>query len=112
MGALDRPVDRAVQLQRSERHGIPEVVPWATAQPELSWRTYTLRYIVDFQSLNPFLPTYIRGIGMTVLFSSLAICLSFALGIPWVAMRMSSNRLASRVARGYVEFVRNVPLLV
>jgi His/Glu/Gln/Arg/opine family amino acid ABC transporter permease subunit len=71
-----------------------------------------LRYIVDFQSLNPYLPTYVKGIGMTILFSTLAICLSFALGLPWVAMRMSSNRVASRVARGYVEFVRNVPLLV
>ena len=55
---------------------------------------------------------YARGIGVTILFSSLAICLSFSLGIPWVALRMSSNRVASRVARGYVEFVRNVPLLV
>jgi polar amino acid transport system permease protein len=71
-----------------------------------------VRYIVDFQSLGPFLPTYVRGIGVTILFSTLAISLSFALGIPWVALRMSSNRAASRIARGYVEFVRNVPLLV
>jgi His/Glu/Gln/Arg/opine family amino acid ABC transporter permease subunit len=55
---------------------------------------------------------YARGVGVTILFSTLAISLSFALGIPWVALRMSPNPLASRVARGYVEFVRNVPLLV
>jgi polar amino acid transport system permease protein len=71
-----------------------------------------LRYVVDFQSLGPYLPSYLRGIEITILFSTLAICLSFALGLPWVALRMSPNRAASRVARGYVEFVRNVPLLV
>src|SRR5581483_9574968 len=49
---------------------------------------------------------------MTVLFSLLALVLSFSLGIPAVAMRMSANPLPSRVARTYVEFVRNVPLLV
>jgi polar amino acid transport system permease protein len=49
---------------------------------------------------------------MTILFSTLAIFLAFALGIPWVALRMSPNPVASRIARGYVEFVRNVPLLV
>jgi polar amino acid transport system permease protein len=71
-----------------------------------------LRYVIDFQSLGPYLPAYARGIATTIVFSSLAVGLSFALGIPWVALRMSPNRIANRLARGYVEFVRNVPLLV
>ena len=71
-----------------------------------------MRYIVDFQSLGPFLPMYARGIGATILFSTLAIALSFTLAIPWVALRMSANPIASRIAHGYVEFVRSVPLLV
>jgi len=71
-----------------------------------------LRYVVDFQSLGPYLPSYARGIEITVVFSTLAIGLSFGLGIPWVALRMSPHPVPSRVARGYVEFVRNVPLLV
>jgi His/Glu/Gln/Arg/opine family amino acid ABC transporter permease subunit len=71
-----------------------------------------MRYVVDFPSLAPYLPMYVKGIAITILFSTLAIGLSFTLGIPWVALRMSPNRVASRIARGYVEFVRNVPLLV
>jgi polar amino acid transport system permease protein len=49
---------------------------------------------------------------MTILFSALAISLAFLLGIPAVALRMSDRRFPSTVARMYVEFVRNVPLLV
>jgi len=71
-----------------------------------------LRYFVDFPSLYPYLPMYVRGLGMTILFSTLAITLTFLLGIPVVALRMSERKLPSRAAQMYVEFVRNVPLLV
>jgi polar amino acid transport system permease protein len=71
-----------------------------------------VRYFVDFPSLIPYLPLYVRGLGMTILFSTLAIGLSFSIGIPAVALRMSARPIPSRAARWYVEFVRNVPLLV
>ena len=89
------------------------MVQRTTAKPELvRAANRTLRYLVDFGSLAPYLPAYAKGLGVTIGFSVLAITLSFALGIPWVALRMSQNPVASRVARWYVEFVRNVPLLV
>jgi polar amino acid transport system permease protein len=71
-----------------------------------------VRYIVDFAALSPYLKLYVEGLGMTLAFSGLGILLSFALGIVWVSLRISSNPLLRRVAGGYIEFVRNVPLLV
>jgi polar amino acid transport system permease protein len=89
------------------------VVRGTTAEPlQLVNGVTSLNYLVDFPSVFRFLPTYFSGLATTLIFSTVAIALSFSLGLPWVALRLSSNRIASRVARGYVEFVRNVPLLV
>jgi polar amino acid transport system permease protein len=71
-----------------------------------------VRYVVDFAALSPYLKLYVQGLGITLAFSGLAIVLSFALGIVWVSLRISSNPALRRFARGYIEFVRNVPLLV
>jgi polar amino acid transport system permease protein len=71
-----------------------------------------VRYVVDFAALAPYLKLYLEGLGMTLAFSGLAIVLSFALGIVWVSLRIASNPVLRRIARGYIEFVRNVPLLV
>jgi polar amino acid transport system permease protein len=71
-----------------------------------------VRYVVDFPSLYPFLKLYVAGLGVTLEFSALAIVLSFVLGIVLVALRISSNPAVSRCARSYIEFVRNIPLLV
>jgi polar amino acid transport system permease protein len=71
-----------------------------------------VRYVVDFPSLFPYLKLYVAGLGVTLEFSALSIVLSFALGIVLVSMRVSTQRGVSRFARSYIEFVRNVPLLV
>jgi len=54
----------------------------------------------------------VAGLGVTLQFSALAIVVSFALGLVFVVMRISPNPGVSRFARSYIEFVRNIPLLV
>jgi len=48
----------------------------------------------------------------TLEISVLATLLSFPLGLVGALMRIADNRLARAIATGYVETVRNIPLLV
>lgn len=54
----------------------------------------------------------LRGLLVTLQLSVLAFVLSVALGIVVGLSRLSANRLVSTVAAAYVEFFRNVPLIV
>lgn len=53
-----------------------------------------------------------KGLSLTVEISAYALLLSIPLGILLGLCRVSSNRILSSLAVGYVEFVRGVPLLV
>ncbi|HEV8255481.1 MAG TPA: amino acid ABC transporter permease [Casimicrobiaceae bacterium] len=54
----------------------------------------------------------LRGLLVTLQLSVLAFVLSVALGIVVGLSRLSANRIVSTVAAAYVEFFRNVPLIV
>ena len=60
--------------------------------------------------------TYVKalavGVANTLTVSLIAIVAATALGVAVGLLRLSSDRLLRTVATGYVEFIRNVPLLV
>jgi His/Glu/Gln/Arg/opine family amino acid ABC transporter permease subunit len=69
-------------------------------------------YDLNLRVLVPYLPVLGWGAVRTLEISVLAILLSFPLGLIGALMRVADNRLARAVATGYVETVRNIPLLV
>lgn len=54
----------------------------------------------------------LRGLLVTLQLSALSFVLSLALGIVVALCRLSGNRIVRVVATGYVEFFRNVPMIV
>jgi polar amino acid transport system permease protein len=75
--------------------------PEASIQYSFSWEV-----LLDYRGL------LLRGLLLTIELSILGFVLSAALGIVVGLCRLSSNRLVSTFARAYVEFFRNVPLVV
>lgn len=69
-------------------------------------------YDLNLRVLVPYLPVLGRGAVRTLEISVLAILLSFPLGLVGALMRVADKRLARAIATGYVETVRNIPLLV
>ena len=69
-------------------------------------------YDFNLRVLVPYLPALGWGAVKTLEISALAILISFPLGLIGALMRLSGSRLARVIGAGYVEAVRNVPLLV
>ncbi|HZC99603.1 MAG TPA: ABC transporter permease subunit [Actinomycetes bacterium] len=66
----------------------------------------------DFQPSESFLAAILVGVQNTVLVSLLGIVLATMLGFVVGVARLSTNWLVRRAAAGYVETLRNVPVLV
>lgn len=58
------------------------------------------------------LPALLDGAIVTIEISLTTILLATVLGIVLIVLRMSSSRLVSRIARGYINCFQNVPYLV
>jgi polar amino acid transport system permease protein len=56
-------------------------------------------------------PSYVSGLGVTLLLVAVSTVLGAALSIPVAAARMSSSKILSAIAYGYVYFFRGTPLL-
>ena len=69
-------------------------------------------YDFNLRVLVPYLPALGWGAVYTLEISALAILISLPLGLLGALMRLSNNRVARAIGAGYVEAVRNVPLLV
>ena len=69
-------------------------------------------YDLNLRVLVPYLPVLGWGAVRTLEISFLAVLLSFPLGLVGALMRVADNRCARAIATGYVEMVRNIPLLV
>jgi His/Glu/Gln/Arg/opine family amino acid ABC transporter permease subunit len=67
---------------------------------------------LNLRVLIPHLPMLGWGALNTIEISALAIALSFPLGLFGALMRIGDNRLLRALATGYVETIRNIPLLV
>lgn len=78
----------------------------STAGFDIGWS------IVSYDPSMSYGRVYLVGILNTLILSALIIVFSTLLGFIVGIMRLSSNLLVAQLARWYVEFVRNVPLLI
>jgi general L-amino acid transport system permease protein len=69
-------------------------------------------HIIDYNRNQSFLRAFIVGLLNTALVSGLGIFFATILGLIFGVARLSSNFLIQRLARAYIEFLRNIPLLV
>lgn len=67
---------------------------------------------IDWAYIIAAIPDLMRGLGMTLVVSLLAILFSLGAGVVGCAMRVSRFRLLRYFAIGYVEFIRGTPYLV
>ena len=68
--------------------------------------------LLDYNSNDTYLKAYYVGVANTLLVSFLSIILATVLGFIIGVGRVSNNWMISRLSRAYVEFIRNVPLVV
>src|SRR5438445_6712509 len=71
-----------------------------------------IEYSFSWHVLFDYRTALLRGLVVTLQLSALGFILSLALGIVIGLCRLSGNRTVRIVAAGYVEFFRNVPLIV
>ena len=69
-------------------------------------------FLVDYTSNNSRWDAYFTGVINTIRVSLVGIILATILGVLMGLARLSKNFLVNRIAAGYVEFIRNTPLLV
>ncbi len=68
--------------------------------------------MIDFSILVNYFPYYIEGFLNTILASVLALIGSFVLGSILAVFRITGVKLLQWIGTAYVEFVRNIPLLL
>ncbi len=68
--------------------------------------------LVPYQEGDTYLRVFWVGIANTLLVAVVSIIIATVLGVIVGLARLSSNWLISRIARSYVEFLRNTPLLL
>jgi general L-amino acid transport system permease protein len=68
--------------------------------------------LLDYDQNDTYLKAYYVGVANTLLVSFLSIILATILGFIIGVGRVSNNWVVNRLCRSYVEFVRNVPLVV
>lgn len=66
----------------------------------------------DFSILTNNIDMYLEGFKYTVMSSVVALIGSFVLGIVMAVMRISPIRILNWIGSAYVEFVRNIPLVL
>ena len=69
-------------------------------------------YIMQFGEVLKYTDLLLKGLLVTLELSILTMFFSFILGIIVAICRISKNKLLSVFASGYIEFFRNVPLLI
>jgi general L-amino acid transport system permease protein len=69
-------------------------------------------HLIPYDRNATYLRAFLVGLLNTLLVSGLGIFFATVLGIIFGVARLSSNFLIQRLARAYIEFLRNIPLLV
>lgn len=67
---------------------------------------------MDWSYILEALPDLMRGLGVTLMVSGLAIFFSLLIGLAGCALRVSGIPILSRIVGAYVEFFRSTPFLV
>ena len=61
---------------------------------------------------NQYAPAFLVGFGYTLLASFIALCFSLVIGTLLAIFQLSHTKITRIIARIYVEFFRNIPLLI
>lgn len=69
-------------------------------------------HLIPYDRTSTFARAFLVGLLNTLLVSGLGILIATLLGVFFGVCRLSTNFLVRQVARGYIEFLRNIPLLV
>jgi len=78
-----------------------------------NWQWYrTTRYLFSFSESGFSAGPLLTGLGVTLQISAISLVLASLFGLMAALLRLSSSFVARAFARGYVELIRNTPLLV
>ena len=84
-----------------------------TQQLGYNWQWYRVPQYIISETNGQSLPgPLIQGLIVTIRITVISLILAFAFGLTSALMRLSSSFLARIIARGYLEIIRNTPLLV
>ena len=87
-------------------------IPHGFSFLDRAYQTPIGSHFLPYESSDTFLYAFFVGATNTVIVSIIGVILATALGIVIGVARMSGNWIVSKVALIYIEFFRNVPLLV
>jgi polar amino acid transport system permease protein len=84
-----------------------------TRQLGYNWQWYRVpQYIIALADSQPVPGPLIQGLLITIRITAISLVLAFIFGLTSALMRLSRSFLARAIARGYLEIIRNTPLLV
>jgi polar amino acid transport system permease protein len=84
-----------------------------TRQLGYNWQWYRVpQYIIALVDNQPVPGPLIQGLLITIRITAISVVLAFIFGLTSALMRLSRSFLARTIARGYLEIIRNTPLLV
>jgi polar amino acid transport system permease protein len=93
--------------------GLTWLTAYGTSQLGYNWQWYRVpQYLFSFEDSRIVAGPLIKGLMVTFRITAVSLVFCFALGLLTALMRLSDSLLAKSVARGYVELIRNTPLLV
>ena len=87
-------------------------IPYGFSFLSREYQTPIGQHFLDYESSDTFLYAFFVAATNTIVVSVVGVILATALGIFVGVCRMSSNWLVAKAALVYIEFFRNVPLLV
>ena len=87
-------------------------IPYGFSFLSRAYQTPIGQHFLDYESSDTFLYALIVAFTNTLVVSIVGVILATALGIAVGVARMSGNWLVAKIATAFVEFFRNVPLLV
>ncbi|UCG14449.1 MAG: amino acid ABC transporter permease [Deltaproteobacteria bacterium] len=78
-----------------------------------NWQWYRVpQYLFSFKDAHLVVGPLLQGVKVTFHITSVSLLLAFAIGLVAALFRMSNSFVARILARGYLELIRNTPLLV
>ena len=78
-----------------------------------NWQWYRVpQYLIRVQEGRWVPGPLLEGLNITLQITAISLLLAFALGLVTAVLRMSRSVLGKMLARGYLELIRNTPLLV
>ena len=84
-----------------------------TRQLGYNWQWYRIpQYIITSVDKQLVPGPLIQGLLITIRITAISLVLAFTVGLTSALMRLSRSFLARTIARGYLEIIRNTPLLV